>query len=262
MPASRRMMSLRLLPESFPRCPAAAKTASIRRIENRDKMKRTTCIALGSFLAFCLLLMPAIVYAHAQLLHTEPANGAVMAQPPERVRLFFSEPIERDFFALEVYTQNRVRVDRRDAQIAPDNVTVLEVSLPRLAAGTYTVSWRALSIDGHVVNGTFSFSVGAASTTQPLLNLATGGPPFWKGATERWLTFLAAFVLIGGFGFLPLILGPTLQAADFDPAVPLRRATRGLLWTAWPAVVLLLVLSLVVLLIQSSEVTSASLADA
>src|SRR5919199_5298306 len=122
-------------------------------------MKRTKCLALGSFLAFCLLLMPVIVYAHAQLLHTEPADGAVLDKAPERVRLFFSEPIERDFFALEVYNQNRVRVDRHDARIAPDNMTVLEVSLPRLAAGTYSGAWRALSIDGHVVHGTFSFSV-------------------------------------------------------------------------------------------------------
>ena len=38
-------------------------------------------------------------------------------------------------------------------------VDALEAPLPALAAGRYRVDWRVLSTDGHVVSGTFAFSV-------------------------------------------------------------------------------------------------------
>ncbi|WP_353885772.1 copper resistance protein CopC [uncultured Microbacterium sp.] len=33
------------------------------------------------------------------------------------------------------------------------------ITLPPLPAGDFTASWRALSEDGHVIKGAFSFSV-------------------------------------------------------------------------------------------------------
>lgn len=217
--------------------------------------------ALSGLLLLLLGLAPAIALAHAQLLRTEPADGAVLNIAPERVRLFFSEPIERDFFSLEVYAANRVRVDNRNARIAPDNVSVLEAGLPRLAPGSYLVAWRALSIDGHVVHGTFAFSVGAAAGTRPALDLPAAGAPLGFSAAVRWLTYLAAFLLVGGLAFGPLILWPALRAAGLDVAPLARRATHGLLWIAWPAIVLLLMTSLAALLLQSADVTGLALSE-
>ena len=37
--------------------------------------------------------------------------------------------------------------------------TVLLVSLPQLAPGTYKVTWRVLSVDTHVTEGDFTFDV-------------------------------------------------------------------------------------------------------
>ena len=45
-----------------------------------------------------------------------------------------------------------VQLDRADA-------TLLQVSLPQLAPGTYRVAWRVLSVDTHVTEGDFSFDV-------------------------------------------------------------------------------------------------------
>jgi methionine-rich copper-binding protein CopC len=36
---------------------------------------------------------------------------------------------------------------------------MLSVSLPALSPGTYTVRYRVLSVDGHVVEGEFPFAV-------------------------------------------------------------------------------------------------------
>jgi copper transport protein len=212
-------------------------------------------------LVLLVLLLPAIASAHAELVTSEPAADAVLARPPERVRLSFSEPIEPDFFTLEVYAANQTRVDRNDARVPPDNVASLEVTLSDLRPGAYTVVWRVLSIDGHVVRGTFSFSVGTLPAETPVVQIAVEGAPFAFGATVRWWTYLLAFVLVGGFGFLPLVLSPALRAASISDPTPERRAGRIFVWIAWPAVVLLLLASFLALLIQAADATGVPLQD-
>ena len=41
----------------------------------------------------------------------------------------------------------------------------VSVPLPQLTPGTYTVSWRAVSDDGHVMPGTLHFTLGADHAT-------------------------------------------------------------------------------------------------
>jgi methionine-rich copper-binding protein CopC len=46
------------------------------------------------------------------------------------------------------------------ASLAPGDDTTLIVPVPgMLAAGIYTVNWRAVSADGHATHGTYTFSV-------------------------------------------------------------------------------------------------------
>ena len=198
-----------------------------------------------------------------------PADGEVLQRAPDRVQLFFSEPIERDFYALEVYTANRQRVDRRDARIPPTNVQSLEASLVDTGPGIYTVVWRVLSIDGHVVRGVYSYSVGVPGQAAGTAVLPAGweerGAPFALGAAVRWLTYLCVAVLVGGFAFLPLVLGPAVDGAGLSGSPvaerALQRATRRFLWLAWPAVVLLLVLTLLALVLQAADATGAAVGE-
>lgn len=222
-------------------------------------MIRRRWIMLPGLLALFLVLLPAVVSAHTELVSSEPAADALLATPPERVRLLFSEPIEPDFFALEVYSEERVRVDTGNAQVPADNIAALEASLGTLRPGTYTVVWRVLSIDSHVVRGTFAFTIGTVPGRGPALELPANGAPFELGASVRWATFLLAFLLIGGLMFLPLILWPALCSADVSDPAELQRATGRFLWLAWPALVLLLALSLGGLVIQAADVSGLSL---
>jgi len=48
-------------------------------------------------------------------------------------------------------------VDKADSQVDSSDRTLLRVSLPPLAAGTYKVIWRVLSVDTHVTEGDFTF---------------------------------------------------------------------------------------------------------
>jgi copper transport protein len=88
-------------------------------------------------------------------------NGAVVKSAPAFVTLQFSEPVETAFGSVRVYDANARRVDAgRTTRPAADTV---RGGLPRrLARGTYTVAWRAISADTHPVHGAFTVSVGSA----------------------------------------------------------------------------------------------------
>jgi methionine-rich copper-binding protein CopC len=63
---------------------------------------------------------------------------------------------------VSVWDSSGRQVDLADAQAPSDDRRMLSVSLPSaLPAGTYTVRFRVLSVDGHVVEGQFSFTVRA-----------------------------------------------------------------------------------------------------
>lgn len=220
---------------------------------------------LAVLLALSTAGSPPVAFAHAELIGSYPTDGALLSTAPSAVRLSFSEPIERDFFALDVYTERRVRVDRRDARIPPGNVQALEASLESLPPGIYTAAWRVLSIDGHVVRGAISFSVGVAGRTPDSVVLPVGldvaGASFALGTSVRWWTFLASFILLGGFAFGPLVLWPALGDTGAAAARVTERAAQRLLWIGWPSVVLLLLLTLCALLVQAADATGQPLGD-
>jgi copper transport protein len=121
---------------------------------------RQRTAAAAAALAVGLVLVPA-ASAHAILVTSEPANGAVVRTTPPTVTLRFNEPVETQFGSVRVYDANGARVDSgRVTRPGGDAVAVVVGrSLPR---GTYTVAWRVVSADTHPVHGAFVFSVGAA----------------------------------------------------------------------------------------------------
>lgn len=112
----------------------------------------------------CLLLAapwlaPAPASAHAYLAKALPAQRAVVFSPPERVQLWFNERLEAAFCTLQVVDSADKAVDKGDTQVAADDPKRLSVGLKPLTAGVYTVKFRVLSVDGHVVTNQFSFTV-------------------------------------------------------------------------------------------------------
>ena len=94
--------------------------------------------------------------AHSLLLSSVPTAGAVVSGAPA-VTLRFNNRIEKKL------CQIRLLSPRGEAETLPVRtdgaLDALEAPLPPLAAGRYRVNWRVLSTDGHVVSGTFAFSV-------------------------------------------------------------------------------------------------------
>ncbi len=124
-------------------------------------------LALLLLTAVWLLLSCVPALAHARLVQEEPADGAALANSPNRVELRFSEPVEAEFSPLEVRDSDGNRVDKDNARVDPDDARVLIVDLEELSGGSYTVEWRVTSIDGHVVEGRYGFAVTDAGEDQP-----------------------------------------------------------------------------------------------
>jgi hypothetical protein len=97
--------------------------------------------------------------AHAFLDHALPAVGSAVHAPPSQVKLWFTQKLEPAFSRLGVTDQGGTQVDKGDGQVDAADPTLLRVSLPQLAPGTYRVTWRVLSVDTHVTEGDFTFEV-------------------------------------------------------------------------------------------------------
>jgi methionine-rich copper-binding protein CopC len=97
--------------------------------------------------------------AHAFLDHATPPVGSATRVPPTQVRLWFTEQLEPAFSTLKVLNAEGRQVDKQDKTVDRANPVVLQVSLPQLTPGKYKVVWRALSVDTHVTEGDYTFSV-------------------------------------------------------------------------------------------------------
>lgn len=121
---------------------------------------------IGALLLVALFLLGAApAFAHASLLETQPASGAVLSEAPQQIVLTFSEPASALAMHLIDADGERTELASGDAVSSGNSIVV---SLPGGALrGTYVLSWRAASSDGHPIAGSVIFSVGAPSDGSP-----------------------------------------------------------------------------------------------
>src|SRR3954451_18043381 len=114
-----------------------------------------------------VLAVPAVALAHAELDSTDPAAGAVLEQSPTSISLTFSESVEVGLGAVRLFDGSGNSVDIGAASDPGGQRSVVEVSVPRLADGSYVVDWRVVSADSHPIEGAFTFQVGQVANLQP-----------------------------------------------------------------------------------------------
>ena len=117
----------------------------------------TRRLAVAGFVA--LLLLPVEAAAHAVLVKSSPARRAALTAPPARVELTFNERLEPAYSTLSVWAAGNTRVDDGKTVVGPEDPRRLSVGLPPLKAGSYSVKYRVLSVDGHLVEGTYPFDI-------------------------------------------------------------------------------------------------------
>ena len=113
------------------------------------------------------VVTPAMVTAarlpHLKLKRSFPAKDTLLTSSPDAVRLWLTERSELPATKITVTTDAKapVATDKVTRAAGADAPIEAKFSTP-LAAGRYTVTWKTMSKDGHVVNGTFGFTVKSA----------------------------------------------------------------------------------------------------
>ncbi|MGW0736311.1 copper resistance CopC/CopD family protein [Streptomyces sp. NPDC002851] len=153
-----------------------------------------------------LLAGAAPASAHAALTGSDPKQGAVVEQAPEKVTLQFSEEVAISDDSIRVLDPDGKRVDSGELQDLCGG-SVIKYGVPLrdgLADGTYTVSWKAVSADSHPVSGAFSFSIGAPSETSVAVpdQEVGGGLVGALYGIARYLSYAGFVVLVGGAAFV------------------------------------------------------------
>lgn len=95
--------------------------------------------------------------AHSFLEGADPRPGSTVKTVPAEVRLRFTERLEAAFSTVQVTDEAGRRVDRGETHMNAGAPKQLRVPLLSIGPGRYTVNWRVLSVDSHVVEGKFSF---------------------------------------------------------------------------------------------------------
>lgn len=116
-------------------------------------LRRLAVIAL-----LFLVALPQLASAHAQLHETSPIDGAVIETMPEMVTLSFTEEISP--LVLRWVAPDGSTADAEGAASGK----ILSVNPPvGDEQGSYVLSWRIVSGDGHPVGGALTFHLGAVS---------------------------------------------------------------------------------------------------
>lgn len=133
--------------------------------------------------------------AHAELESSTPADGERLPSSPGEVVLVFTGGVEADLGGVRVVASDGSRVD--DGAVRRDDPRRLAVGLdPELADGTYLVSYRVTSDDGHVVTGGVVFAVGDVLDAGAVAGLSDDAP-----VTTEVLAFVARSLGSGGVLF-------------------------------------------------------------
>jgi methionine-rich copper-binding protein CopC len=117
--------------------------------------------------------------AHAQLIGSDPAAGSTIHALPEAVTLTFSDALVTagggEGNHITVIDPMHGIISAAHTDVSGTVVsTVLSPSM--VMDGTYHVSFRVVSTDGHVVEGTFTFRIDASvSSSVPEADLAASG---------------------------------------------------------------------------------------
>jgi methionine-rich copper-binding protein CopC len=99
---------------------------------------------------------PGVALAHAELHHASPEAGSTVSESPHEVTLTFTDTLEAAFSAADVTDSSGVRVNEGKSQV---NGNMIRIALKTLSPGSYRVHWRAVSVDTHRSEGSFTFSV-------------------------------------------------------------------------------------------------------
>jgi methionine-rich copper-binding protein CopC len=96
--------------------------------------------------------------AHSFLIEANPSSKDHVTAVPKLVKLRFGGAVDPKYSKLTIENAEG-KVFAEGSVGVPDKPRELGVESPELSPGKYTVRFRVLSIDGHIVEGNYEFFV-------------------------------------------------------------------------------------------------------
>ncbi|SFE33787.1 copper resistance CopC family protein [Nitrosomonas sp. Nm166] len=121
-------------------------------------LKKVT-VFLGLLVILSLLVQANSVMAHATLVKSDPPRRAALSSPPKQIQLWFNEKIEGAYASVTVLDSNKNPITENSPEVVPDDPKSVVLNIPQIEPGRYTVQYRVMSVDGHVIESGFDFSV-------------------------------------------------------------------------------------------------------
>ncbi len=165
-------------------------------------------------LTLFLALPAAGVLAHATLVSSDPAAGAVLAVSPAAISATFAEPFAVSRSSMELLRPDGTTLATSTAATSPTAESMSISDFGTLVPGTYSVRWITITPDDNgIERGTFAFTVGTSGAAGPAVSgaAATAGPSPGTGGSSGSggfgdiaiaLVILAGLVLAGLFWFV------------------------------------------------------------
>lgn len=120
------------------------------------------CAAITSVIVMPSSTAAAIALPHLKLTRAAPAPDTTLTTSPDAIRLWFSEPADLIATRITVAAANGVAIPLGKPARLPGRDTPITAAIRApLQAGRYTVTWKTMSKDGHVVSGTYGFTLTA-----------------------------------------------------------------------------------------------------
>ena len=105
-----------------------------------------------------VVLSGSAALAAGRLVESTPSDGAFVTAPT-RIVLRFDGRINTHSSTVTLIGGPRKTKILLITPLASDRPDVLIYSLPQLESGRYRVEWKALSVDGHLTDGSLTFQV-------------------------------------------------------------------------------------------------------
>lgn len=95
-------------------------------------------------------------FAHSRVDSTTPADGATIGAVPSEINVSFAAKIRLTRVEMTHGDHPSVQLDLGEQTKFDD---VFTLPLQDMGEGAYRIEWRGLGVDGHAMQGAFSFTV-------------------------------------------------------------------------------------------------------
>jgi methionine-rich copper-binding protein CopC len=177
-------------------------------------LRATLAAAAAALLVTLLPTQPA--WAHAKLVKSDPADGATVTAPLTAVTFTFTEMVKQQFSTVAITGADGVSYSDGTPRSVDKTLTQPVKPLP---GGAVRVVWRTVSVDGHTIEGEFTFTNAAPAPTSASPSsdppptsaapastaLTVADPPLDEGRDDSllWVILggIAAVLVLGGGAF-------------------------------------------------------------